>query len=254
MLARVFHEILLWGTCPRSAKTRYNTKLAHLLPKPIYSPCIVDWRMLNIMGCGEEIENMLKIKVYEAGIQKEIFSSEAWRRVFDIKEPIYTEFAMSFTRPISLMRLIPKDPALGVPCVSIPKGLRQSMQDLYDRIGIMEIHQGVIEMMAYMKSYHWDSEDEEYVMAVRDFKKFFKRKGRFMRQPRNDKRTFQRSRDDKNGSWSNIDDEDDEKVKDETCLVAHASSEVCSESSYFSDENSSIDDLALDNEYDNYAK
>ncbi|GJZ16017.1 retrovirus-related pol polyprotein from transposon TNT 1-94 [Tanacetum coccineum] len=45
--------------------------------------------------------------------------------------------------------------------------------------------------------------------------------------------------------------EDDEKVKDEMCLVAHASSEVFSESSYFSDENSSIDDLALDNEYDN---
>ncbi|GKE44510.1 hypothetical protein Tco_1471794 [Tanacetum coccineum] len=47
---------------------------------------------------------------------------------------------------------------------------------------------------------------------------------------------------------------DDEKVKDETCLVAHASSEVCSESSYFSDENSSIDDIALDNEYDKLCK
>ncbi|GKC46526.1 zf-CCHC domain-containing protein [Tanacetum coccineum] len=42
------------------------------------------------------------------------------------------------------------------------------------------------------------SEDEEYAMAVRDFKKFFKRRGRFMRQPRNDKKTFQRSRDEKN--------------------------------------------------------
>ncbi|GKE23260.1 hypothetical protein Tco_1434772 [Tanacetum coccineum] len=37
------------------------------------------------------------------------------------------------------------------------------------------------------------SEDEEYAMAVRDFKKFFKRRGTFVRQPRNDKRTFQRS-------------------------------------------------------------
>ncbi|GKD00163.1 hypothetical protein Tco_1170437 [Tanacetum coccineum] len=44
-----------------------------------------------------------------------------------------------------------------------------------------------------------DSEDEEYVMAVRDFKKFFKRRDRFVRQPWNDKKTFQRSRDDKNG-------------------------------------------------------
>ncbi|GJU01020.1 hypothetical protein Tco_1111358 [Tanacetum coccineum] len=42
------------------------------------------------------------------------------------------------------------------------------------------------------------SEDEEYTMAVRDFKKFFKRRGRFVRQPRNDKKTFQRSCDDKN--------------------------------------------------------
>ncbi|GJZ37217.1 retrovirus-related pol polyprotein from transposon TNT 1-94 [Tanacetum coccineum] len=132
------------------------------------------------------------------------------------------------------------------------------------------------------------SEDEEYAMAVRDFKKFFKRRGRFVRQPRNDKKTFQRSRDDKNGksdrkcfrcgdpnhligecpkppkdknqrafiggSWSDSGEEDDEKVKDKTCLVAHASSEVCFESSYFSDENSSIDDLALDNECDKLCK
>ncbi|GJT53252.1 retrovirus-related pol polyprotein from transposon TNT 1-94 [Tanacetum coccineum] len=49
-------------------------------------------------------------------------------------------------------------------------------------------------------------------------------------------------------AWERYDEDD--KSKDETCLVAHASSEVCSESSYFSDENSSIDDIALDNEYD----
>ncbi|GJU38605.1 zf-CCHC domain-containing protein [Tanacetum coccineum] len=132
------------------------------------------------------------------------------------------------------------------------------------------------------------SEDEEYAMAVRDFKKFFKRRGRFVRQPRNDKKTFQRSRDDKNGkserkcfrcgdpkhligecpkplrdmnqrafvggSWSDSDEEGDEKIQDETCLVAQAPNEVCSESSYFSDENSSIDDLALDNEYDKLCK
>ncbi|GJW76626.1 zf-CCHC domain-containing protein [Tanacetum coccineum] len=97
------------------------------------------------------------------------------------------------------------------------------------------------------------SEDEEYVMPVRDFKKFFKRRGRFVRQPLNDKKMFQRSRGDKNGkndrkcfrcsdlnhligecpkllisdieprtfvrgSWSDSSEEDDEKVKDETCL------------------------------------
>ncbi|GKB83057.1 retrovirus-related pol polyprotein from transposon TNT 1-94, partial [Tanacetum coccineum] len=104
------------------------------------------------------------------------------------------------------------------------------------------------------------SEDEEYAMAVRDFKKFFKRRGRFVRQPRDDKKTFQRSRDDKNGksdrkcfrcsdpnhligecpkppkdknqrafvggSWSDSGEEYDEKAKDETCLVAQASNET----------------------------
>nr|GEX11064.1 putative ribonuclease H-like domain-containing protein [Tanacetum cinerariifolium] len=33
-----------------------------------------------------------------------------------------------------------------------------------------------------------DSEDEEYVMAVRDFKKFFKRRGRFVRQPHDERK------------------------------------------------------------------
>nr|GFA43962.1 UBN2 domain-containing protein [Tanacetum cinerariifolium] len=32
------------------------------------------------------------------------------------------------------------------------------------------------------------SEDEKYSMAVRDFKRFFKRRGKFVRQPRNDKK------------------------------------------------------------------
>nr|GEV33686.1 serine/threonine protein kinase SRPK1 [Tanacetum cinerariifolium] len=128
------------------------------------------------------------------------------------------------------------------------------------------------------------NEDEEYAMAVRDFKKFFKRRGRFVRQSRNDKMTFQRSQNYKNGksdrkcfrygdpnhligecpkpskdknqrafiggSWSDSSEVDDEKAKDETCLVAQASNEVCSDSSYFSDKNSSIDDFTLDNEYD----
>nr|GEX49700.1 copia protein [Tanacetum cinerariifolium] len=66
-------------------------------------------------------------------------------------------------------------------------------------------------------------------MAVRDFKKFFKRRGRFVRQTRNDKKTFQRSHDDKNdkGSLSDSGEEDDEKIKDETCLVAQASNKIC---------------------------
>ncbi|GKB73441.1 hypothetical protein Tco_0934853 [Tanacetum coccineum] len=85
------------------------------------------------------------------------------------------------------------------------------------------------------------SEDEEYGMAVRDFKKFFKGRDK-------NERAFV------GGSRSDSGEKDDEKVNNETCLVAQASSEVCSESYYFSDENSSIDDLILENEYDKLCK
>ncbi|GJU47462.1 hypothetical protein Tco_1204728 [Tanacetum coccineum] len=98
------------------------------------------------------------------------------------------------------------------------------------------------------------SEDEEYAMVVRDFTKIIKRRGRFIRQSWNDKKTFQRSRDEKNGksdrkfsrcgdpnhlireclkplrdknqrafvggSWHDSSDEDDEKAKDEMCFMA----------------------------------
>ncbi|GKF87062.1 hypothetical protein Tco_0257939 [Tanacetum coccineum] len=35
-----------------------------------------------------------------------------------------------------------------------------------------------------------DSEDKEYVMAVRDFKKFFRRRGKFVCQPHDNKKNF----------------------------------------------------------------
>ncbi|GKB78323.1 hypothetical protein Tco_0945218 [Tanacetum coccineum] len=100
------------------------------------------------------------------------------------------------------------------------------------------------------------SEDEEYVMAVRDFKKFFKRTdaenhliGECPKPPRDkNQRAFV------GGSWSDSGEEDDEKIQDETCLVAQAPNEVCSESSYFSDEKLSIADLALEHEYDKLCK
>ncbi|GJT78054.1 zf-CCHC domain-containing protein [Tanacetum coccineum] len=45
----------------------------------------------------------------------------------------------------------------------------------------------------------FDSEDEEYAMAVKDFKKFFKRRGRFIRQSHDERKSSQRNKYDKNG-------------------------------------------------------
>nr|GEZ68105.1 zf-CCHC domain-containing protein/UBN2 domain-containing protein [Tanacetum cinerariifolium] len=44
-----------------------------------------------------------------------------------------------------------------------------------------------------------DSEHKKYAMAVRDFKKIFKRLGRVLRQPHDEIKSSQRNKDDKNG-------------------------------------------------------
>ncbi|GKA28105.1 hypothetical protein Tco_0714273 [Tanacetum coccineum] len=51
-------------------------------------------------------------------------------------------------------KLIPEDPQPGVPRVGIPRPPRASMQDLYDRMGRIEIRQEAIERMEYRQSYH----------------------------------------------------------------------------------------------------
>ncbi|GJQ89236.1 hypothetical protein Tco_0000375 [Tanacetum coccineum] len=96
MLSCVHHEFLHSGTSNRAAKSKYNTNLARLLPKHIYSPVIIDWEVLNNMGCAEAIEEMLEIKVYGMGGDEEIFTSEAWRCAFDIREPVYAELCHQF--------------------------------------------------------------------------------------------------------------------------------------------------------------
>ncbi|GJS26886.1 zf-CCHC domain-containing protein [Tanacetum coccineum] len=133
-----------------------------------------------------------------------------------------------------------------------------------------------------------DSEDEEYAMSVRDFNKFFKRRGRFVRQPHDERKSSQRNKDDKNsksemkcfkcgdpnhligecpklsrnynqrafvgGSWSDSDEDEEEKTKDEKCLMAKASNEVLSETEFFSDHQSSLNEKDLDSEYNRLCK
>ncbi|GJY30138.1 hypothetical protein Tco_0413633 [Tanacetum coccineum] len=280
LLPQVHHEFLLWEGCNREAKSRYNTKLANLLPRHVYSLCVMNWDILNRMGCDGEIDDMLRMKLREAGSNEEIFTSVAWIRAFNIKEPIYSElcnelglyhaeeldeegfdvyfqgglhsdehfnaqeywlsisreenlslsrsqastirspvlrvvhkmityglcqrttgkgagtqresqicrgqFIMKIARKARVLsdavirslsapiycrdldtitlrelidskgRLIPQDLQPGVPRVANPRPPRASMQDLYDRMGSMEIHQEAIERMKYRQSYHCD--------------------------------------------------------------------------------------------------
>ncbi|GJZ26601.1 zf-CCHC domain-containing protein [Tanacetum coccineum] len=119
-----------------------------------------------------------------------------------------------------------------------------------------------------------ESDDEEYAMAVKNFKKFFRRKGKFVRQPRKEKKSF-RQRDGKKGksnqkcfrcgdpnhliddypkpprnknqkafiggSWSDRENDAKDKTNNETRLMAQSSNEVTLNSSYYSDNASSLD-------------
>ncbi|GKC15405.1 zf-CCHC domain-containing protein, partial [Tanacetum coccineum] len=120
-----------------------------------------------------------------------------------------------------------------------------------------------------------ESNDEEYAMAVRDFKKFFRRRDKFVRQSYDNKRNFRKIKEDKKedrrcfkcgdpnhfigdcpknsscdqkafvvGSWS---DSGDDSKKEEICLMAH-SNEVLSDNIYYS--SSSLDNKSRKNEYD----
>ncbi|GJV07007.1 hypothetical protein Tco_1344663 [Tanacetum coccineum] len=78
-----------------------------------------------------------------------------------------------------------------------------------------------------------DSEDEEYAMAVRDFKKFSKDEeglcgdpnhliGECPKPPRS-----KNQRDFVGGTWSDSGEDKEEKTKDETCLLAQVSNKIC---------------------------
>ncbi|GJX15023.1 hypothetical protein Tco_0206781 [Tanacetum coccineum] len=65
---------------------------------------------------------------------------------------------------------------------------------LDELIGNLKVYEEVKKEVSDEDNSSSDSEDEEYAMAVKEFKKFFKRRGRFVRQPRGDRKTFRRSR------------------------------------------------------------
>ncbi|GKC69282.1 zf-CCHC domain-containing protein [Tanacetum coccineum] len=128
-----------------------------------------------------------------------------------------------------------------------------------------------------------ECDDEEYAIAIRNFKKFFRRKGKFVRQPKEENKSF-RQRDEKKGksdrkcfrcgdpnhligdcpkpyrnkdqkpfiegSWSDSENDVEDKTNDKTCLMALSSNEVILNSSCYSDNTSSLDNDNMQLEYD----
>ncbi|GKD06242.1 zf-CCHC domain-containing protein [Tanacetum coccineum] len=124
------------------------------------------------------------------------------------------------------------------------------------------------------------NDDEESAMAVRNFKKFFRRKGKFVRQPREEKKSS-RQRDEKKGksdqkcfrcgdpnhlfgdcpkpsrnkdqrafirgSWSHSQNNADDKTNNETCLMAQSSNEKLERSKEIEITCKSCEELKLEN-------
>ncbi|GJT48551.1 hypothetical protein Tco_0974708 [Tanacetum coccineum] len=52
--------------------------------------------LLHKIGCGDEIDQILKISLKETQSEEEIFFSVTWVRAFNIREPIYPELFREF--------------------------------------------------------------------------------------------------------------------------------------------------------------
>ncbi|GKA13127.1 hypothetical protein Tco_0692773 [Tanacetum coccineum] len=142
-------------------------------------------------------------------------------------------------------------------------------------IGNLKVHEVVMEKDS--KIYRGKKE------RVKNFKKFFIRKGKFVKQPREEKKSF-RQRDEKKGKsdrkcfrcgdpnhligdfpkpscnkdqkafiggfLSDSENDAEDKTNNETCLMAQSSHEVTLNSSYYSDNASSLDNDSMQIEYD----
>nr|GEU38888.1 zf-CCHC domain-containing protein/UBN2 domain-containing protein [Tanacetum cinerariifolium] len=65
-----------------------------------------------------------------------------------------------------------------------------------------------------------DNNDEEYAMAVRDFKKFLRIRGKFVSQPHDDKRNFWKAKEEKKVKDDQRCFNEDDSKKEEICLMA----------------------------------
>nr|GEV59051.1 retrotransposon protein [Tanacetum cinerariifolium] len=98
--------------------------------------------------------------------------------------------------------------------------LQRQKRKIYKSLALKAIKSSSDEEVSCSKS-----DDEEYAMAVRDFKIFFRRRGTFVCQPHNDKRNFQKIKEDKNDKEDRSDSEEDSK-KEEICLMSLDNNEV----------------------------
>ncbi|GKC10471.1 hypothetical protein Tco_1007253, partial [Tanacetum coccineum] len=165
LLPQVHHEFLLWEGCNRDAKSRYNTKLAQLLPRHIYFPCIVNWDVLNRMGCDGEIDDMLRIRLHEAGSDEEIFTLEAWIRDFNNNEPIYAELCHEFYSTYEFDEVYADDELQSKKIIKFRLGGRAHSLTLLEFARRMGLYQ-VVELEEEGFNVYFEREDEWFISKI----------------------------------------------------------------------------------------
>ncbi|GJT43555.1 hypothetical protein Tco_0952270 [Tanacetum coccineum] len=166
LILRVIHKMITYGLCQRI--TRYDK----IQKNDLWLLSMFDARRQNkYANVAWVIAKWMKRK--GVGTQKESqiccgqFISKLARKcrvltedvVRSLDAPIYCKDLDTITLRDLIDfegKLILEDPEPGVPRVGIPRPPRASMQDLYNRIGRMEIRQDMIERMEYRQSYHLD--------------------------------------------------------------------------------------------------
>ncbi|GJU34289.1 hypothetical protein Tco_1182643 [Tanacetum coccineum] len=166
LILRVIHKMINYGLCQRT--TGYDK----IQKNDLWLLSMFDARHQN--GYANVVWLIARwMKRKEASTQKESqiccgkFISKIARKCRVLtKDVVRSLSALIYCRDLDttplrdlidfMGKLIPEDPQPGVPRVGIPIPPRASMQDLYDKMGRMEICQEGIKRMEYRQSYHWD--------------------------------------------------------------------------------------------------
>nr|GEY03352.1 hypothetical protein [Tanacetum cinerariifolium] len=142
LILRVIHKMITYGLCQRT--TGY-ANVAWLITR---------WMKRKGAGTQKESQIYYRQLILKIGRKCRVLTEDVVRSLSAL---IYCRDLDTITLRDLIDfegKLIPEDPKPGVPRVGIPRPPRASMQDLYDRMGRMEIRQEAIERMEYRHSYH----------------------------------------------------------------------------------------------------
>ncbi|GJW33720.1 hypothetical protein Tco_0053752, partial [Tanacetum coccineum] len=169
LILRVLHKMITYGLCQRTTgyeKIQRNDLwlLSMFEDRHQNGYANVAWVIAKWMkrkGAGSQKDSQICCGQFISKIARKskVLTEETIR---SLSTPVYCrDLDRTTLRELidSEDRLIPEIPVDDVPRVAAqraPRVQRASMQDLYERMGSMEIRQEAIERMEYRHAYHWD--------------------------------------------------------------------------------------------------